>query len=372
MKYQEIIKNFDLKSEAVSVEPFGGGHINQTYLVDTLDSEKFILQYLNHNVFPEPLKVMENILLVTSHLQNKFKKAGEDPKRRTLSLVKTFEGQFWFEDGEGNFWRVFHFIKDSCECSPESTPTQAYEAAKAFGEFQSLLSNLPTSDLHEVIPDFHNTVFRFNQFEEALSKDSVNRAALAKPEIEFVKKHRMMTTKFVDYIANGSMKKRVTHNDTKLSNILFDIDSGEGLCVIDLDTVMPGLPLYDFGDCVRSATRTGAEDCVDIDSIRMDISIFEALTRGYLETAGSFLSPLETDNLVFSGKLITFEIGIRFLADYLNGDIYFSTERENHNLDRARVQFKMVESMEEQEEEMQKIVGQVSGFGDAVSSVLNR
>jgi len=356
MNFLEIIKNFDLKDKVISVEPFGGGHINLTYLVKTAGGEKFILQYLNHNVFPEPLRVMENILLVTSHLQKKFGEMGKDQLRRTLNLVKTFDEKFWFEDNNGNFWRVFHFIKNSRECFAENNSDQAYEAAKAYGQFQSLLSDLPSEILYDVIPNFHNTFFRFEQFEEALNIDSANRAILAKPEIEFVKNRRLMTTKFVDCIENGSMKERVTHNDTKLSNVLFDIKTGEGLCVIDLDTVMSGLPLYDFGDCVRSATRTGPEDSENLDSIRMDLSVFEGLTCGYLETAGNFLSQLEIENLVFAGKLITLEIGIRFLADYLNGDIYFNTERKNQNLDRARVQFKMVQSMEEQEEEMEKIV----------------
>ena len=356
MKFSEIIKKFDLKDKVVSINPFGCGHINLTYLVKTAKGDKFILQYLNHNVFPEPLKVMENILLVTSYLQKKFVEIGKDQLRRTLNLVKTFDGKFWFEDNNGNFWRVFHFIKNSRECFVENNVEQAYQAAKVFGQFQSMLSDLPPEKLFEVIPDFHNTVYRFNQFEEALTKDSFNRAILAKPEIEFVKKHRLMTTKFVDCIADGTMKKRITHNDTKLSNVLFDIKTGEGLCVIDLDTVMSGLPLYDFGDCVRSATRTGPEDSENLDSIRMDLSIFEGLTRGYLETARSFLSTLEIENLVLAGKLITFEIGIRFLADYLNGDVYFNTERKNQNLDRTRVQFKMVQSMEEQEEEMHLIL----------------
>ena len=360
MNFSEIIKNFDLKDKVASIEPFGGGHINLTYLAKTFSGEKFVLQYLNHKVFPEPLRVMENILLVTSHLQKKFDDMGENSLQRTLNFVKTFDEKFWFKDNNGNFWRVFHFIKNSRECFVENNASQAYEAAKAYGEFQYLLFDLPSEILFEVIPDFHNTRHRLNQFESALTKDSFNRAILVKHEIEFIKNRRLQTTKLVDYIANGLMKERVTHNDTKLSNVLFDIKTGEGLCVIDLDTVMSGLPLYDFGDCVRSATRTGPEDSENLDSISMDLSIFEGLTRGYLEAAGNFLSPLEIENLVFAGKLITLEIGIRFLSDYLNGDIYFNTERKNQNLDRARVQFKMVQSMEEQEDEMQKAVRRAS------------
>ncbi len=356
MNFSEIIKNFDLKDKVDSIKLFGGGHINLTYLIKTVRGEKFILQYLNHNVFPEPLKVMENILLVTTYLQKKFEEMGNDQLRHTLNLVKTFDGNFWFEDNNGNFWRVFHFIKNSYVNIDNGSVNQAYEAAKAYGQFQSLLYDLSPKTLFEVIPNFHNTVYRFNQFEDALAKDYVNRAILAKPEIEFVKKRQFMTTKLVDCIANGSMIERVTHNDTKLSNVLFDIKTGKSLCVIDLDTVMSGLPLYDFGDCVRSATRTGSEDSENLNSICMDISIFKGLTQGYLETAGNFLSTLEIENLVFASKLITLEIGIRFLADYLNDDIYFNTERKNQNLDRARVQFKMVQSMEEQEEEMEKIV----------------
>ena len=342
------------------------GHINHTYFLRINGGERpghHVLQKINGNIFKKPEQVMENIDKVTSHIRNKYEKTGIDPLRRVLTLVPTVTDEKWFIDDKNTVWRTYLFIEKATTYDVAQSPDQAYQAAKAFGEFSSLLSDLPIDQLHETIPDFHNTPKRFEQFEQALANASPERVASAKSEIDFAKSRKGITSKLVDCLKDGSMKLKVTHNDTKLNNVMIDDRSGEGVCVIDLDTVMPGLALYDFGDCVRTATPTGEEDERNLDLIEMDINMFEALVRGYLDSAGESLSPKEIELLAFSGKLITYEIGLRFLADHLNGDVYFKTHRENHNLERARVQFKLVKSMEEQEEAMNEIVRKYAGNG---------
>ncbi len=338
------------------------GHINHTYFLRINGGEKsghHVLQKINGNIFKKPEQVMENIDKVTSHIKNKYEQLEINPLRRVLSLVPTVTGEKWFVDEKNTVWRMYIFIENATTYDVVQSPEQAYQAAKAFGEFSSLLSDLPIDQLHETIPDFHDTPKRFEQFEQAVAKASSERIASAKKEIEFANSRKNITSVLTDCIADGTMKLRITHNDTKLNNVMIDDNSEKGICVIDLDTVMPGLALYDFGDCVRSATPSGEEDEKNLDLIEMDIEMFEALVRGYIESAGESLSPKEIELLAFSGKLITYEIGLRFLADHLNGDVYFKTHRENHNLDRARVQFKLVQSMEEQEEEMNDIVRKI-------------
>jgi len=335
------------------------GHINHTYFLRINGGKRpghHVLQKINGNIFKEPEQVMKNIEKVISHIKEKYEKAGINPLNRVLTLVPTATGEKWFVDDNNTVWRAYLFIENATTYDVAQTTDQAYQAAKAFGEFSSLLNDLPTNHIYETIPDFHNTPKRFEQFEQALANASADRIALAEKEINFANSRKNITSKLIDCLADGSMNLRVTHNDTKLNNVMIDDTSGEGICVIDLDTVMPGLALYDFGDCVRTATPTGVEDEQNLDLIEMDINMFDALVRGYLESAGSSLSPKEIELLAFSGKLITYEIGLRFLADHLNGDIYFQTHRDNHNLDRARVQFKLVQSMEEQEEAMNDIV----------------
>ncbi len=335
------------------------GHINHTYFLRINGGDRpghHVLQKINGNIFKKPELVMENIEKVTSHIKNKYEQLQKNPSRRVLSLVPTVTGEKWFVDEKNTVWRTYVFIENATTYDVAQSPDQAYQAAKAFGEFSSLLSDLPIDELHETIPDFHDTPKRFEQFEDALSNASAERIASAESEIGFANSRKHITSVLIDCIADKTMKLRITHNDTKLNNVMIDDNSDAGICVIDLDTVMPGLALYDFGDCVRTATSTGEEDEQNLDLIEMDIKMFEALVRGYLESAGDSLSPKEIELLAFAGKLITYEIGLRFLADHLNGDIYFKTHRDNHNLDRARVQFKLVQSMEEQEEAMNDIV----------------
>jgi len=355
-----IAREFALAGEIVSASPYGSGHINDTYKVDvkpTSGPSRFVLQRINHNVFRRPDELMENVERVCAHAYSKLKEAGEpNADRRTLRLIPTLEGKAWHIDAAGNRWRCYHFIEGATGHDVVRSPEQAYAAAKSFGAFQSLLADLPGGRLHETIPDFHHTPSRFARFQQALAKDSQGRAAASVPEIAFALARAHEVSIVVDALRDGTLPERVTHNDTKLNNVLLDDITQEGVCVIDLDTVMPGSVLYDFGDLVRTSTSPAAEDETDLAKVRMQFPMFEALIKGYLESAGGFLTPKEKELLPFAGKLITFEIGLRFLTDWLEGDTYFKIKRPTHNLDRARTQFKLVESIEAQLPAMQALV----------------
>ncbi|MBR5624101.1 aminoglycoside phosphotransferase family protein [bacterium] len=356
-RLNSVATQFEPALKVEEITRLKGGHINSTYHVRGMINgryDDFVLQRLNTKVFTEPGKVMDNIRRVCQHLK---KKVREDKSVRIVPLQfrSASDGRFFFIDDKGEFWRVMEYVKGGFSVDHAETVTQAYETGKAFGEFQYLLNDIPGGPLEITIPRFHDTVFRFEQLEEAFKNDAAGRAASVKEEMDFCFKRKDSISCVLDGIADGSIPERVTHNDTKINNVLLDAN-GKRLCVIDYDTLMPGSSLYDVGDCVRSTTRTGDEDERDLDKINMDISLFEGLVRGYVSAAKNILSEREKELLYFCGNLITFEIGLRFLADHLNGDVYFQTERENHNLDRARVQFKMVRSMEDQEDEMRKIV----------------
>jgi Ser/Thr protein kinase RdoA (MazF antagonist) len=355
-----IARKFALGSEIVSASPYGSGHINDTYKVDvkpTSGPSRFVLQRINHNVFRRPDELMVNVERVCAHAYAKLKEAGEpNAERRTLRLIPTLEGKAWHIDAAGNRWRCYHFIEGATGHDVVRSPEQAYAAAKSFGAFQSLLADLPGGRLHETIPDFHHTPSRFARFQQALAKDSQGRAAASVPEIAFALARAHEVSIVVDALRDGTLPERVTHNDTKLNNVLLDDITQEGVCVIDLDTVMPGSVLYDFGDLVRTSTSPAAEDETDLAKVRMQFPMFEALIKGYLESAGGFLTPKEKELLPFAGKLITFEIGLRFLTDWLEGDTYFKIKRPTHNLDRVRTQFKLVESIEAQLPAMQELV----------------
>ena len=350
---------FEFSGEVLGLTPHGGGHINDTYLV-TCEAQgapvRYILQHINRHVFRDPVAVMQNVERVTAHLAAQF--AGQPgSERRALHLVPTRDGRKWHVDVQGETWRAYRFIEDARTYETATSAGQAFQAARAFGGFHQQLASLPPPRLHETIPDFHNTPKRFAALEEAIAADVAGRAALAKPEIGFARSRQAITGNLLD----AGLPERITHNDTKFNNILLDDKTGEAVCVIDLDTVMPGLALYDFGDMVRTTTSPAAEDEKDLSLVTMQFPMFEALVRGYLESAGAFLTVAERRYLAFSGKLITFEIGIRFLADHLAGDTYFKVHREGHNLDRCRAQFRLVESIEQQEEEMKRLVESIAG-----------
>jgi Ser/Thr protein kinase RdoA (MazF antagonist) len=266
------------------------------------------------------------------------------------------DGAAYHRDESGNFWRAYLFIEGARTYDEVGSGTHARESARAFGEFQRLLLDLPAPRLHETIPDFHHTPRRFAALEQAVEADPCNRAIQAAADIQFAMDRKEMTGRLIGLLEAGRLPERVTHNDTKINNVMLDDATGRGVCVIDLDTVMPGLVLYDFGDEIRTTTATAAEDERDLLKVRFRLDMFEALVQGYFEAAHDFLTPAELDNLAFSGRLITFEIGIRFLADFLAGDVYFKTHRAGHNLDRARTQFEMVRQMEQKEDAMAKIV----------------
>jgi len=351
---------FDCGGKVLSAAPYGSGHINDTFLtlVETDGRQRrFILQRINHLVFRQPDQLMENVARVCAHARAKLLAAGTgDAHRRALRLVPTLAGRAWHVDPSGNRWRCYDFIEGASGHDVVRTPAQAEAAAQAFGAFQSLLADLPGDRLHETIPDFHHTPSRFARFQAALAQDGHGRAAAARPEIAFALARAHEVSLVVDALRDGTLPERVTHNDTKLNNVLLDDVTQEGVCVIDLDTVMPGSALYDFGDLVRTSTSPAAEDETDLSLVRMQLPMFAALVRGYLASARGFLTPKEKELLPFAGKLITFEIGLRFLTDWLEGDTYFKVKRPGHNLDRCRTQFKLVESIEQQLPAMREIV----------------
>jgi Ser/Thr protein kinase RdoA (MazF antagonist) len=355
-----IARKFSLTGEVLSATPYGSGHINDTYKVDVKPSGgpcRFILQRINHHVFRRPDELMANVERVCAHAYAKLRQAGDPAAdRRTLRLIPTLSGHAWHVDEAGNRWRCYHFIEGATGHDVVRSPQQAYAAAKSFGAFQALLADLPGGRLHETIPDFHHTPSRFARFQQALAQDAHGRAAGSVPEIAFALARTHEISVVVDGLRDGTLPERVTHNDTKLNNVLLDDVTQEGVCVIDLDTVMPGSVLYDFGDLVRTSTSPAAEDETDLSKVRMQLPMFGALVKGYLEAADGFLTPREKQLLPFAGKLITFEIGLRFLTDWLEGDTYFKIKRPTHNLDRARTQFKLVESIEAQLPAMQALV----------------
>jgi hypothetical protein len=349
-----VARQFQICGQFRSAEPYGSGHINDTYcaVFDQAGTmTRYILQRINHTIFRQPVALMENIQRVTAHLAAKMHNQ-PDIGRRVLTLIPARSGLCYHRDDEGNYWRTYLFVERARSYDAVESPRQAFEAAKTYGHFQKLLSDLPAPRLHDTIPDFHHTPKRFAALIGAIEKDALNRAKLAKAEIEFALKRTSMT----GVLINAGLPERVTHNDTKFNNVMLDDVTGEGICVVDLDTLMPGLALYDFGDMVRTTTSPAKEDECDLSKVTMQFPMYEALLRGYFTSAGDFLTRAEKKLLAFSGKLITFEIGIRFLTDFLGGDTYFKIHRNGHNLDRCRTQFKLIESIEAQEERMEALV----------------
>jgi hypothetical protein len=357
---QEISKQFQIYGEILHAETFKIGHINETYSA-TYDQGgmrvRYIHQKINKNVFKNPPAVMKNVMRVTTHIRRRLEaQDARDITRRSLNVIPTRDGQSFYRSREGEYWRTFVFVEGVQTFEAVQSPEQAFQAGRAFGEFQSMLVDLPGGRLTETIPSFHHTRRRFSALQQAIQRDRYNRAKDAKQEIQFALHHGKIVDVILDAMAKRKIPERITHNDTKFNNVMLDTLTGEAKCVVDLDTVMPGCALYDFGDMVRTTTSPTLEDEKDLSKVKMNMPIFRQLAEGYLSTAGSFLTKAEKALLAFSGKLITFEIGIRFLTDFLSGDTYFRIHRPDHNLDRCRTQFRLVESIEQQEEAMQRFV----------------
>ncbi len=358
--HRAICAQFAVLGDFVGAEPYGSGHINDTQLV-TYDQAgltvRYILQRINHAIFPRPDLLMENICRVTEHLR---RQAPAHPSQTTLTVIPARDGRPWVRDADGNWFRMYLFIEHARSYDILETPRQAFEAARAFGAFQCHLADLPGPRLHETIANFHHTPSRFQALRQAIAADACGRLAAAQPEVDFILARERDYSLLVDLQAEGRLHERITHNDTKLNNVLLDDADGTGRAVIDLDTVMPGLPHYDFGDMVRTGTSPAAEDERDLSKVTMRFEMFEALLRGYLQGAGAMLSREEIELLPFSGKLITLEIGIRFLTDFLSGDTYFKVHREGHNLDRCRTQIRLAASIEDQMDDMMSLVRSLS------------
>jgi hypothetical protein len=356
---KEISRRFQICGEMLHAEPLKIGHINETFAA-TYDQGgarvRYIHQKINNHVFKDPAGLMENVMRVTTHIQKKLEaRNARDVTRRCLTVIPTRDGKSFYEHGS-EAWRTFVFIEGARTCEAAQLPRQAYEAGRAFGGFQLALVDLPGERLFETIPDFHHTRKRFGALQQAIQNDHYNRAKDARPEIAFALGHEPIVDVILNAIARKQIPERITHNDTKFNNVMLDVRTGKALCIVDLDTVMPGCALYDFGDMVRTTTSPALEDERDLSKVRMRMPMFKRLAEGYLCTAGTFLTKAEKTFIAFSGKLITFEMGIRFLTDFLSGDAYYRTHRPAHNLDRCRTQFKLIESIERQEEAMQRYV----------------
>ncbi len=348
---KEIISKFSIDTDIV---PYGNGHINDTYLCDV--NPGYILQRININVFKNPEEVMSNIIRVTQFLREKIVEKGGNPQIETMNVIKTRDGDDFYKADDNNYFRMYDYIENTVTHETVENPIQFFEAGKAFGKFQRMLNDFPADELFETIVDFHNTPVRVAQLEEAIEKNYQNRLAEIGAEIEIAKKYSKYAPLIVDSIASGEIPLRVTHNDTKLNNILFDKDTDEAVCVIDLDTVMQGSLLYDFGDALRFGASSGTEDEKDLSKIWFDLDKFEHFAKGFLGEMKDSLTPKEIELLAESALILTYECGIRFLADYLNGDTYFKTKYPTHNLDRARTQLKLVVDIESKFDEMKKII----------------
>ena len=347
---EEAVEAYEYNGTLIEVKPYGSGHINDTFLVriDENGSEKrYILQRLNRSIFKRPEEVMENITAVTGYLQAVLTNQGSDPKRETLCVVRTREQKDFYKDLDGEYWRCFLFIENTICLQQIDNPQQFYNSAKSFGRFLRQLKGYPAETLHETIKNFHDTPKRFQNLMHAIEVDSAGRVESVQNEIDFIVKRRNDMNYLEARKKTGELPIRVTHNDTKLNNILLDENTGEGICIIDLDTIMPGLAAYDFGDAIRFGAATAVEDEPDLSKVHFSLPLYQIYKKGYLEQAGQILTEAEKESLPWGAKLMTLECGMRFLTDYLEGDHYFKTTRNQQNLDRTRTQLKLVYEMEQ-------------------------
>ena len=358
--FVDIISNFQIDGKLLSCERYGEGHINTTYLAVVSQNGKkikYILQKINDVLFKDVDKLMSNIRLVTEFNRDRIKKRGGNPDRESLSLVYTNSGEpYYYDLKTKGYYRVYKFITDAIAYQKVEKPEHFYQSAVAFGDFANLLAEFDASKLYEILPGFHDTEKRFCDLCASIKADKVGRAKSVQKEIQFVFDRKDYCGRIVNLLKTGEMPTKVTHNDTKLNNVMLDAITGAPVAVIDLDTIMPGSICYDFGDAVRYGCNPAKEDEKDISNVRFDINLFEEYTKGYLKALKDSVTKVEKDNLAFSAILITLECGIRFLTDYLDGDVYFRIKSETHNIDRARAQFKLVEDMDNRYEEMRKIV----------------
>ena len=356
----EALIGFQLEGMVMNAIRYGSGHINDTFLMTLREDDetegRVILQRMNKSIFTKPVELMENIMGVTSFLRERIIENGGDPDRETLNVIPTKDGKPYFIDSEGEYWRCYKFIEDATSYDQVENPEDFYQSAVAFGNFQRLLADYPAATLHETIKGFHDTKARFEVFKKAVADDVCGRAASVKDEIDFYLAHADVANVFGDLLEKGELPLRVTHNDTKLNNIMIDNETHKGICVIDLDTVMPGLAMNDFGDSIRFGASTAAEDEKDLNKVWCDMDLFEVYTKGFIEGCAGRLTEKEIELLPMGAKVMTFECGMRFLTDHLQGDTNFTIHRENHNLDRARTQMKLVQDMEAKWDIMNEIV----------------
>lgn len=360
IKINEALNSYDFDGTVTEYFSYGEGHINSTYCVCVKNSDakerKYILQRINSNVFKDPVKLMDNMYNVTNYLKDEIIKNGGDYLRETLNLIKTKDNNFYYIDSDKEVWRAVYYIEDAICMQSAEKLEHFYESAKSFGKFMKQLSKFPAEKLHETIAKFHDTPNRLNNLKNAIQADKLGRASLVKDEVNFALSREKDCSYLMDKLLKNELPLRVTHNDTKLNNILFDKHTQKGICIIDLDTIMPGLCANDFGDSIRFGASTATEDEPDLSKVHFNLELFETYARGYLEVTASILTEAELESLVWGSKLMTLECGMRFLTDYLEGDTYFKISRENHNLDRARTQFKLVYKMEQSFDSMFEIV----------------
>ncbi len=359
---QEVLAAFDLGAPVVGALRYGQGHINDTFVVHTQPEDRccrrFILQRMSAAAFKHPDELMENIIGVTDYLGREIEKHGGDRSREALEVVRPKNGEPFFTDSQGGAWRLYPFVERTVCYQSAETPELFAASGRAFGRFQRLLEGYPAETLHETIPNFHNTEDRLAKFKAALAADPLGRAKNCGPEIQFVLDREADCSVALNAMREGKLPLRVTHNDTKLNNVLMDEETREGVCIIDLDTVMPGLVIYDFGDSIRFGANHSAEDERDLSKVSLDVDLFSVYTAAFLEGTGGALTDAEIEYLPWGAKLMTLECGIRFLTDYIDGDHYFHISREAQNLDRCRTQFKLVADMEARWAELENIVKQ--------------
>ncbi|TWR28067.1 aminoglycoside phosphotransferase family protein [Mucilaginibacter achroorhodeus] len=362
----EVVPHFKCTADAGSYKPYGSGHINDTFFLKNLaEGSDYLLQRINHHIFTNVEKLTENMQKVTEHLKLKVISNGGDPMTEVMTLIPTNSGKYFYQDSDGNYWRMFFFLGNTKSYDLVKLPKQAYEGGKAFGKFQAMLSDIPAGEMFEVIPDFHNIQHRLRQLNDAISKDMAGRVSSVKPELDIVRKYAEPMQYFQQPDKVNALPKRVIHNDTKFNNVLLN-QNDEAQCVIDLETVMDGYVAYDFGDAIRTIINTSTEDEADLSKIQLNMPLFDAYVQGYLREASKFLTDAEVRSLMKGALLLPYMQAVRFLTDHINGDVYFKTKFEGHNLQRARAQFQLLKMLDANAEAMNAtILNEMAGYKTA-------